>query len=84
MSRCKNGNPKKRSRFICLKCGRMDGIVEGIQRVHAQREKYHIKDLYCTHCGETVKALEVRYNDYLPEMQAMADELTDVYYGEVS
>lgn len=59
------GNPKKKSRFICLKhCG-INYIGEGIQR-DRQREKGHIKNLYCLDCREITKNLEIRYcDDYL-------------------
>ena len=46
----------KGSNFICLKCGGM-GIP--IQR-RRSREKGHVKDLYCIHCGETTKQMELR------------------------
>lgn len=80
MSRYKYGNPKKKSSFICLKCGRTDGVLDGIQRIHGSREKGHIKDMYCAHCGERTKCLEVRYCDYLPEMKEKAEELHKEYY----
>lgn len=67
MGRCRFGNPKKRSEFLCLKCMRKDGTMNGIQRVHGQREKLHVKDMYCCHCKEDVKALEIRYNDYMSD-----------------
>lgn len=75
MPRNKYGNPKKRSRYICLNCLKMDGCMSGIQRIHGQREKFHIKDMWCIHCGKEIKALEVRYNDYLPEVMDMANKL---------
>ena len=74
MCRLKYGNPKKKSRFICLKhCG--ENLVGlGIQR-SKQRERKHIKDLYCLQCGEVVKNLEVRYCDIFQEMMDEAEKL---------
>ena len=71
MCKCKYGNPKKKSEFICLKC--LDWkftYIQGIQRVK-QRELGHIKDKCCTRCGE-VKTMEVRHCDYLPDVMKMA------------
>lgn len=74
------GNPKKRSRFICLKhCG-INYVGEGIQRIN-QREKGHIKPLTCIVCQEITKNLEVRYCDDYLEMLDMAAELHKEYYG---
>ena len=62
------GNPKKQSRFICLKhCGE-NHILDGLQRGGHQREKKHIKDAFCIICQETVKNLEVRYCDNYQEI----------------
>lgn len=71
MYKNKNGNPKRSSRFICLKCLHVDTTyIPGIQRTN-QRSKYHIKDSVCLKCGE-VKTMEVRYNDYLSEIMNKA------------
>lgn len=76
------GNPKKMSRFICLKhCG--ENLVGlGIQRSR-QRKKHHIKDLYCLQCNEVVKNLEVRHCDSFQEMMDKAKVLHIEYYGKV-
>jgi hypothetical protein len=66
---CKNGNPKKRSEFICLSCGRI--IMDGIQRPR-QREKDHIKDLFCVFEGKDV-------NDDVNEIRAKIPELKREY-----
>lgn len=79
MCRCRMGNPKKRSRFICLHCLR-EGIG-GIQRGGHQREKSHIKDLYCPFCKEETKHLEVRYCDNFLEMMDKGAELHKQYYS---
>lgn len=71
MCRCRTGNPKRSSRFICLHC--LDWkftYIQGIQRPN-QRELGHIKDNVCTHCGE-VKTMEVRHCDYLPDIMKKA------------
>ena len=80
MCRCRMGNPKKSSRFICLKC--LDWkftYIQGIQRSH-QREKGHIKDLYCLKCQSVTKNLEIRWCDGLDEMMEYAEELHKEYY----
>ena len=51
----------------------------GIQRGN-QREKGHVKDLYCLQCGEVTKNLEVRYCDDLNEMMIEAEKLHNQYY----
>lgn len=55
--------------------------MDGIQR-RRQREKGHIKDLYCVHCRETVKTVEVRYNDLLSEMYRYAEKIRGDYYPD--
>ena len=82
--RCKNGNPKKQSRFICLHCMRENMLGFGVQRVHEQREKYHIKDLHCINpeCRdmEITKNIEVRWCDNYEEVYKVAKEIRDKYY----
>lgn len=83
MCRYKMGNPKKSSRFICLRCLNVNQLGEGIQRGGKQREKNHIKDLacMCTGFNEITKNLEVRYCDNMKEMMDRAEKLHDEYYG---
>ena len=73
------GNPKRSSRFICLSHLGINEIGNGIQRSN-QREKGHIKDLYCLQCQDTTKNLEVRYCDSFDEMMQKAEELHREYY----
>ena len=73
------GNPKKKSRFICLKC--LKEGIGGIQRGGKQREKGHIKTLHCPFCQEETKHLEIRYCDWLAEMMDKAARLHKEYYG---
>ena len=80
MCRCRMGNPKKKSRFLCLKCMKLG--IEGIQR-KSQREKGHIKDLYCFNCNTETKHIEVRYCDWLEEIKEQAEKLHIEYYGKV-
>ena len=75
------GNPKRSSRFICCKCLKENRLGSGIQRAN-QREKGHIKDLYCLQCQDTTKNLEVRYCDSFDEMMDKAEELHREYYSE--
>ena len=85
MCRCRMGNPKKMSRFICLKhCGE-NHVLDGLQRGGHQREKKHIKDLTCINpgCnGDVTKNIEVRYCDSFDEMMRKAEELHREYYSE--
>lgn len=41
---CKDGNAKKSSRFICLRCLNENCVGQGIQRPNT-KEKDHIKNL---------------------------------------
>lgn len=77
------GNPKKKSQFICLKHLGINHLGDGIQRGN-QREKGHVKDLYCTVCMEDVKCLEIRHCDWLEEMMDKAEKLHIEYYGKVN
>ena len=82
MCRCRMGNPKRSSRFICCKCLKENQIGSGIQRAN-QREKGHIKDLTCINpgCnGDITKNIEVRYCDSFDEMMEYAEELHNEYY----
>lgn len=79
MSKQKYFNRKNQSRFICLKCLNLDGTIDGIYRPQ-KRKNGHVKDMWCCHCKETVKTLEVKYNDYLPDMMDKAEELHKEYY----
>lgn len=84
MCRCKMGNPKRSSRFICCKCLKENFVGSGIQRAN-QREKNHIKDLTCfsPECRGTItKNLEVRYCDSFNEMMEKAEELHREYYNQ--
>lgn len=63
MSRCRMGNPKKQSRFICLRCLKQNHIGDGIQRFGRQRPIEHEKDLYCLNCKIVTQNMEVRYCD---------------------
>lgn len=82
MCRYNMGNPKKQSRFICLRCLKENFVGSGIQRSN-QREKGHIKDLTCINqgCnGMITKNIEVRYCDDFNEVMNKAEELHREYY----
>lgn len=81
VSRYKNGNPKRQSRFICLCCMRENMLVTGIQRKQ-QREKEHIKDLFCLHCSCITKNIEVRYCDSYDEIYEFAKKKRENYYTD--
>ena len=80
MCRCRMGNPKKQSRFVCLKCMKIG--IPGIQR-KSQREKFHVKDLFCCTCQEETKHVEIGYCDWIDEVMEKAEELHREYYGMV-
>lgn len=79
MSGYKNGNPKKQSRFICMKCMRENMIVTGMQRKN-QREIGHTKDIFCIGCKEITKNIEVRYCDNYDEIFEKAKVKRENYY----
>ena len=83
MCRCRMGNPKRSSRFVCLSHVGINEIGNGIQRSN-QRQKGHIKDLTCLNpgCnGDITKNIEVRYCDSFDEMMQKAKELHREYYS---
>ena len=78
---CKrNGNPKRSSRFLCVKHLGENYLGAGIQRGRKQREKYHIKDLYCLKCKEVTKCIEIRWCDIYDEVYEKAVEIREKYY----
>lgn len=79
MKQCKYGNPKRKSRFICLKCMKENMVGQGIQRYN-QREMNHIKDLYCIYCKIVTKNLEVRHCDIFTDKMEYAIILQKEYY----
>ena len=84
MCRCRMGNPKRSSRFICCKCLKENRIGSGIQRSN-QRSKYHIKDLTCFNkgCnGEITKNVEIRWCDDYLEMLDYAKRIRSRYYAD--
>lgn len=50
MRRRRSNKPKRKSRFICIRCMKENMVGSGIQRSN-QREKEHIKDLTCINVG---------------------------------
>lgn len=77
MCRHNMGNPKNRSRFVCIKCMKLG--IEGIQR-KSQREKFHMKDLFCCHCNMKTKHMEIRNCDWLEEIMEYAEEVHKELY----
>ena len=89
-----NGDGRKASEFICLKClDWRSTYTQDIQRKN-QREIDHIKTSGCIKCGD-VDTMEVRHCDYLPDIIRKAiikhndlynDNVTEVYdehYGVI-
>jgi len=50
----------KISDFYCKECH----FVIPLPRSRKQREKGHIKDVYCIHCKKVTKHLEIRETDF--------------------
>ena len=50
----------------------------------ALKEQGHVKDLYCVHCHDVTKCLEIRNRDYLPDVMDQARDLAEEYYGKVN
>ena len=67
------------SRFICLKCLQLNNVGDGIQR-DKPRPKFHVKDLYCINCDCITKNTEIRYNDFIEEVNPKLKELQNLYY----
>lgn len=78
--KCKNGNPKKASRFICCKHMGENYLGQGIQRGGHQREKFHCKDLFCVQCQEETKNIEIRWCDPYQEIYDYALKERIKYY----
>lgn len=81
---CKrNGNPRRKSRFICLHCMKENQLGNGIQRGKYQRAKWHIKDLTCFNpecAGMITKNIEVRFCDSYEDVFQKAMEIRSNYY----
>ena len=82
MCRCRMGNPKRNSVFICLKC--LDWkftYIQGIQRPNT-KELDHIKNLscLCVHMQYKTKNLEVRWCDDYKERMERAIEICRNFY----
>ena len=56
--------------------------IPGIQR-KSQREKFHVKDLFCCTCQEETKHVEIRYCDWIDEVMEKAEELHREYYQSI-
>lgn len=77
----RDGNAKKSSRFICLRCLRENCVGQGIQRPNT-KEKDHIKNLscLCVRMEYKTKNLEVRWCDDFKEQMERATEIQNKYY----
>ena len=49
----------------------------------SQREKFHVKDLFCCNCQMETKHIEIRHCDWLEEIKDKAEKLHIEYYGKV-
>lgn len=79
MRKCGCGKSVRKSYFICLSHLGINHVGDGIQR-RSQREKFHIKTLYCLECDDVVECMEVRYCDYFPEIMEKAEKLHNEIY----
>ena len=57
----------------------IDKQMEEKQR-KSQREKYHVKDLFCAYCKQETKHIEIRHCDWTDEVMMRAEELHREYY----
>jgi hypothetical protein len=57
-------------------------VVDGMQRIHRQREEEHRKNIFCIYCKERTVNLEVRYCDDFDEKMDKAITLHEEYYGK--
>ncbi len=80
-SNCKNGNAKKSSRFICLRCLKENCVGQGIPRPNT-KEIDHIKNIrcLCIHTEYKTKNLEVRWCDDYKERMERAIEIRHKFY----
>ena len=78
MHRCRMGNPKRSSSFVCLRCLKIG--ISGIQR-KTQREKLYRKELYCCQCRMVTKHIEIRHCDWIGDIMPVAEELHREYYN---
>ena len=62
-----------------MKCMNENMLASGIQR-QRQRERKHVKDLYCWKCGEVTKCIEVRFCDSYEEIFEAAKIKRENYY----
>lgn len=79
---CKrNGNPKRSSRFICLRCLKENKVGDGLQRPKT-KETDHIKDLtcLCTGLNYITANLEVRWCDNFDIQMEKAKAIQAEYY----
>lgn len=78
------GNPKRSSRWICLRCMKENMVGDGLQRGGHQREKGHIKNLIClcTKLNDRTKNLEVRWCDSFNERMEYAKEIQKEFYDK--
>lgn len=67
------------SSFICLRC--MNTGLSGIYR-NQQREKYHVKDLFCFSCFMNTKHIEIRGCDFKCDILQKAPEIRKRYYAD--
>ena len=59
MKKCRNKQVVM-SMFVCPDC---DKVIYELPRIHRQREKGHIKDLFCPWCKTTKKCKEIRHGE---------------------
>ena len=77
----RDGNVKRASRFICLRCLEENCVGQGIQRPNT-KEIDHIKDIscLCVKMKYETKNLEVRWCDDFRECMERAQEIQGRYY----
>lgn len=63
-----------RSELVCFECG---GIITISRKTHRQRNKYHIKDIFCFKCEEVTKHIELKDGDMLKKELEFNQERTE-------
>ena len=74
MGKCKRKSINTSS-FICSRCGK---LAYQLPRIHSQREKHHVKTLYCPWCKDIEKCTEIRSFEVYKTLSGEVIGLEDV------